>query len=313
MRLVWFAHETDRDVDGALDLLLDFYLEWRANEQSIETLARILALGRDMDLAELEGDAVRDYLADRQMLDAYHCSFTDLPEALRLLDLLSELPVEWSWEIATAAMQGVADILRAGIPAAQIAEFMARHRQLEALGFQETAEGLAAALAEAGAVGDQRDAIVRSLVECAKTVVDREQLDDGVQRLRAQVAALEAQTAQLERTVEALAQRRDTLRQDIIATQSALAHVEAERAVKAGDLEVLAALKALLLTKTPATDAFFEELRRLDRWRAIGGTPTDVVGARYVQDLRAKLLGLLQEMFRQAGGSPPASNPPGPR
>jgi predicted RNase H-like nuclease (RuvC/YqgF family) len=134
-----------------------------------------------------------------------------------------------------------------------------------------------------------------------------------VQRLRAQVAALEAQTAQLERTVEALEQRRDTLRKDTVATQSALAHVEAERAVKAGDLEVLAALKALLLNKTPAIDAFFEELRRLDRWRTIGGTPTDVVGAGYVKDLRAKLMGLLLEMFRQAGGSAATSTPPGTR
>ena len=312
MRLVWFAHETNRDVDGALELLLDFYLEWRANEQSIETLARILTLGKELDLAELEGDAVRDYLADRQMLAAYNCSFTDLPEALQVLDLLSELPIEWTWEIATAAMQGVAGILGAGIPPAQIGEFVARHRRLEALGFQETAEALAAALAEAGAVSGQRDAVVRSLVERANTVVDREQLSDSVQRLRAQVAALETQTAQLERTVAALEQRRDTLRQDLVATQTTLAQVEAERVVKAGDLGVLAALKALLLTKTSATDAFFDELRRLDRWRTIGGTPTDVVGAGYVHDLRAKLLGLLQEMFRQAGGSP-ASNPPGTR
>jgi len=313
MRLVWFAHETDRDVDGTLDLLLDFYLQWRANGQAIETLERILVLGRDLELAKIDGDTVRDYLADRQMLDAYNCSFTELPAALQVLDLLSQLPIEWTWEIATAAMQAVADILRAGISSSQIGAFVARHRRLEALGFQETAEVLATVLAEAGAVGDQHDTVIRHLVEHAKTVVDREQLDDGVQRLRAQVAALEAQTAQLERTVEALEQRRDTLRQDIVATQSALAHVEAERAVKTGDLEVLAALKALLLNKTTATDAFFEELRRLDRRRAIGGTPTDVVGAGYVQDLRAKLVGLLQEMFRQAGGSPPASNAPGTR
>jgi hypothetical protein len=32
-----------------------------------------------------------------------------------------------------------------------------------------------------------------------------------------------------------------------------------------------------------------------------------------VKDLRTKLLGLLLEMFRQAGGRPPPSNPPGTR
>jgi hypothetical protein len=305
MRLVWFAHETDRDVDGGIDLLLDFYLEWRAKEQSIETMERCLVLGRELELADIEGATLRDYLEDRQRLAGYNCSFTDLPEALQVLDLLGQLPVEWDWDLATAVMQGVADILRAGIPASQIGAFVARHRQLEALGFQETAEVLTAVLTEAGAVGDRRDAVIQHLVEHATGDADREQAAADAESLQVEVAALEARQTQLERTVAALEQRRDALRQDIVATQETLAQVEAERAVKAGDLDVLAGLKALLLTKTTATDAFFEELRKLDRWRTRGGAPDDVIGAGYVKNLCAKLLALLQDLFLQAGGGTP--------
>ena len=305
MRLVWFAHETGRDVDDALDLVLDFYLEWRANAQAIETMERILTLARELGLADIEPDDVRDYLADRRLLADYNCSFTDLPEALQVLDLLGQLPEEWDLDTATAAMQGVADILRAGISAAQIGEFIARHQRLEALGVLATAEALATALTEAGAVGEQRDAIIRHLVEDATAVIDREHLEAHASRLRADVADLEAQRAQLENTIAVLEERRERLRQDIAATRAALAQVDAERALKAGDLDVLAAFKALLFQKTVASDAFFAELRKLDRWRTIGGAPDDVVGAGYVTDLRAKLVAFLLEMFRQAGRPKP--------
>jgi hypothetical protein len=305
MRLVWFAHETDRDVDGAIDLLLYFYLEQRANAQSIETIERSLVLARELELAEIEADTLRDYLADRQLLAAYNCSFSDLPQALQVLDLLGQLPIEWDWDLATAAMQSVADIMQAGIPASQIGAFVARHRRLEAVGFHETAEVLAAALSEAGAVGDQRGAVIQSLVEHATADVDREQTEAAAIELQAHVAGLETRQTQLERTIAALEQRRETLRQDIAATQETVAQVEAERAVKAGELDVLAGLKALLLTKTAKTDAFFEELRKLDRWRTIGGAPDDVIGVGHVKDLRAKLLALLQDMLLQAGGGKP--------
>ena len=305
MRLVWLAHETGRDVDGALDLLLDFYLEWRKNDQAIETMERILALAEELELAGLEPDTVREYLADRRLLEEYNCSFTDLPEALQVLDLLGQLPVEWDWATATAAMQGVAGIIAAGIPVAQVEEFLTRQQRLEALGFASTAEALATALSEAGAVGEQRDAVIQHVVEAAAAVADREQLDAHANRLRADVADLAAQRARLETTIVALEQHRDTVRRDIAAAQVALAQVEAERAMQAGDLEVLAAFKAFLFQKTISTDAFFAELRKLDRWQTIGGTPDDAVGAGHVRDLRTKLVAILLEMCRQAGPPKP--------
>jgi hypothetical protein len=214
--------------------------------------------------------------------------------------------VEWDWDTATAAMQGVALLIEAGISTAEIEECIARHQRLEALGFAATAEALATALTEAGAVGEQRDAVIRHVVEDAVMVVDREHLEAQASRLRADVADLDAQREQLKTTVAALEQCRKSLRRDIAAAQVALAQVEAERAVKAGDLDVLAAFKTFLLQKTVSADAFFTELRTLDRWRTLGGTLDDAVGAGHVRDLRAKLMALLLEMFRQAGPAKPS-------
>jgi hypothetical protein len=302
LRLVWFAHETDRDTDGALNLLFDFYVDWRGEDKTIETIERVLTLAQELGVTEVEAQTLHDYLADRQALAAHNCSFTDLPEALRVLELLAELPTEWDWDRATAAMKAVADLVREGVTVDEIGEFIAHHRRLEALGFNETAEALATALSETGAVGDQRDAVIRHLVEQAKLVVDRDEIEAAARKLEAEVALLEARKAELERTVGALAQRREVLRQEIVAAQRGLAEVEAERAVKAGDLDVLAALRASLLRKAATVEPLFEELRKLDRWRKMGGAPDDLVGAGYVKNLREKLLNLIAELIQEAGG-----------
>jgi hypothetical protein len=198
-------------------------------------------------------------------------------------------------------MNAVADVMREEVTADEIGQFIAHHRRLEALGFNETAETLAVALSEAGAVGDQRHAVLRHLVEEAKAVVDREEIEAASRRLRADVAKLEATKAQLERTLAACEQRREALLNEIYAAQGQLAEVEAERFVKAGDLAVLGALRAFLLRKAVAAEPFFEDLRRLDRWRKMGGAPDDVVGAAYVKQLAEKLYTFLQQLIQEGG------------
>jgi hypothetical protein len=302
MRLVWFAHETDRDTDGAVDLLLDFYLEWRGNEKAIETIEAILDLARELQMAELDVETLHDYLADRQSLAQHNCSFADLPEALQVLDLLSQLPIEWDWERATTAMQAVADVLQAGIAVEKIGAFLARHQRLDALGFADTAEALASALSAAGVVGDQQGAVIRQLVKPGKALADHEALDAASARLQADVAQLEARKAQLDSDLGALAGRWDGLCREVHAGQAALAEVTAERAMKAGDLDVLQALRGVLRGKTAAAEAFFADLRTLDRWRQAGGTLEDRVGATYVKGLSEKLIAFFQQLLQEAQG-----------
>lgn len=54
MPLVWFAHETDRDADGAINLPLDFYLEWRDSTRTVETIEQCLTLAKELELADIQ-------------------------------------------------------------------------------------------------------------------------------------------------------------------------------------------------------------------------------------------------------------------
>ncbi len=304
MRLIWFAHETDRDVDGAIDLLLDFYLRRRDDGQSMETLEKILSLAAELEVAQIEVDTLHQYLADRQALAQHHCTFEDVPEALRVIELLVQLPVSWDWALAETAMQGVATLLEEEIAPEEIGEVIARHRGLKELGFDQTlAEALAEVLAQAGAVGERRDAVLRSLVEVAKAPVDRDELAAACQRLEQKVARLETLKAGLESTMQGLQARRDTFRQDTEAAQAELATIRAEQAARAWELDVLRALRAFLLRKTAAAEAFFEELRKLERWRRMGGSPADIIGRDYMQGLVEKILAFFQQLVDELKGT----------
>ncbi len=303
MRLIWFAHETDRDVDGAIDLLLDFYLRWREDTQTIETMQKILALATELEVAQVEVETLHQYLADRQALAEHHCTFEDVPEALRVIELLSQLPGSWDWELAETAMQAVADLMGEEVTPEEVGEFTARHRRLKELGFDETmAEALAEVLAQAGAVGDRREAVLRSLVEVAQEPVDRDELADACRTLRQELAGLEAQKTGLESAMRTLEARRDALKKEAEVAQAELAEIRAEHADKAGDLDVLRALRAFLLRKTAAAEAFFEDLRKLERWRKMGGTPADIVGRDYVTNLLEKVLAFFQQIVEELHG-----------
>jgi hypothetical protein len=100
-------------------------------------------------------ETLHDYLADRHALEQHNCSFTDFPEALRVLDLLEQLPVECDWDQATAAIAAVAAIIQDGVTVEEVETYLARHRRLVDLGFHlTTAEALAVTLREASVHGN---------------------------------------------------------------------------------------------------------------------------------------------------------------
>lgn len=300
MRLIWFAHETDRDVDGAIDLLLDIYLRWREDGNTLETMQTILALAQELQVVEVDVETLHGYLADRQALAQHNCTFAEVPEALRMIEILSQLPTSWDWTLAEAAMQGVAVLMQEGVTPEEVGEFTARHRRFKELGFDEAmAEALADVLAQAGAVGERRDAILQSMIEVAREPVDREELAQACANLHEELAGLEARRAGLRQGIDALRVRRDALTQKVEAAHTRLAAIEAESAAKVGDLDVLRALRAFLLRNSRDADAFFEDLLRLDRWRKRGGAPDDVIGARYSKDLLTKLVTFIQQIAQE--------------
>lgn len=298
MRLIWFAHETRRDVDAAMGLLLDYYLRRRQAGGTIETLEHILRLADELELAEVDVETLHAYLDDRQALAAH---FNDLPEALRLIETLSLLPGEWDWALAEIAMEAVATLMQDDVALAEVGPFIERHRRLQALGFDETtAEAVAVAVIEAGAVEQRRGAVLARIADVATATVDREALETARHTLQEEVAALEAQTAQCERVVQALTEQRESLESEMEAAGQGMADIEAARAAKIGDLHVLQALRRVLLGKTTDVEAFFQDLRNLDEWRRLGGSPDDWVGKPHVTGLRSKLFAFIQKLVKES-------------
>ncbi len=300
MRLIWFAHETGRDVDGAIDLLLDFYLRCREDSETMEMIEQILALAAELKVAQVEPANLHQYLADRQALAKHNCTFEDIPEALRMIQFLSQLPVSWDWERAEAAMQGVATLMEEEIAPEEVGEFIARHRRLKDLGFDEAlAEAVAEVIAQAGAVGDRRDQVLRSLVEVAKEPVNRDEVAEACRTLGQEVTRLEARKASLESGVQGLRTGLAALREETKAAQAHLADIRAECTAKAGELDVLRGFRAFLLRHPRAATPFFQDLLKLERWRRMGGAPDDFVGAGYAKDLVQKFGTFLERMAEE--------------
>jgi predicted RNase H-like nuclease (RuvC/YqgF family) len=187
---------------------------------------------------------------------------------------------------------------------AEIGPFMERHRRLEALGFDEaTAEAVAAAVTAAGAVGERRAAALGHIADAATATVDREELEETRQALQEEVATLEARTAQLERVVQALTEQRERFESEMDTAGQRLADTVAESAAKVGDLHVLQALRRVLLGKTADVEAFFQDLRNLDQWRRLGGSPDDRMGKPHVKGLQSKLIAFIQNLVKEPDGT----------
>jgi hypothetical protein len=285
-RLIWLAVDTGQGVDDVLTLLLDFYLEWRQDDDTITTLANILALGKALGVAEVDPKTLQALLQAQASLAEHHCSFEDVPDALRVMTLLERLPVDWTWSDAEAAIGLVGELLTGEIPANEVSAFLVRHRRLHELGFAETAELLAVALVRAGAAGERREAMIAEIVAIAGESVDRERLTQERQALVPEVRRLADERDQLTAEVTALQHRRDEL--------------HAEWTAKRSQLDVLRALKTLLLCTPGAAQALLKDLASLSHWLRIGGRQDDVYGGPIVDHLRAKIIDFVQQLVDEA-------------
>lgn len=300
-RLIWFAVETGRPLDEALTRLLDFYLQWRRRKETLSTLEAILTLARELEVAQVDAETLQGYLRAQAALAQYNCTFEDVPESLRLIELLGELPEPWDWPQARAAMQAVAALLRAGISADQAPPFLARHQRFRELGFdEETAEGVAEALTRAGATGERREAVLRAMVALAESQADHAEGERERQQLQAEVAALEAERVRLRRTIKGVKTHLERLTRAEAAARQRKEALEAACAARASDLAALRALRALLLRRTPSIDALWADLERLSRLRRFGRTPDDAYATRLTDQLREKLLDFLRQLVEEA-------------
>jgi len=298
-RLIWFAMETQQDVEVALTTLLDFFLERREAESTIETLAAILRLGQQLELAEVDPGTLDAYLKTLEQLQKQGCSFEDVPEALRLIGVLEALPFNWTWKQAETAMQAVAAMLDGEIKLSDVTKFLGRHRQLEALGFEEATAGtVAEALARAGATGDRRDAVLEALVEVAGHEVDRASLNDECQRLEASANSLRAEEEVWKARIQALRDQVGRLKTAVARLNETRGRFQAQCDEAQGSLAVADALRAFLMGRTADAEKLWTTLEALLAWRRRGGCVEDAVGQMLTEGVRRKIIEFFQKLIQ---------------
>jgi uncharacterized protein YoxC len=298
-RFIWFAMETQQDLQVALTTLLDFFLEWREEESTIQTLAAILRLSQQLELAEVEVETLHGYLKTREQLRKQGCDFEDVPEASRLIGLLEVLPFDWTWKQAETAMQAVAAMLDGEIKLSDVTKFLEQHRHLQALGFeQSTAGAVAEALARAGATGDRRDAVLAALVEVAGLEVDRTSLKSECQRLEASVNSLRAEKEGWKSTIQALRDQVARLKAAVARLNETRDRFQAQCDEAQDKLEVAEALLAFLMGRTADAERLWNKLETLLAWRRRGGCVGDAVGQMLTEAIRRQMLAFIQRLIQ---------------
>jgi hypothetical protein len=303
-RLIWLAVETQQSVEDALTVLLDLYVQWRADEATIETLAAILKVAETLDTTSVDVLTLEEYLRARQALAEHNCSFGDVPEALTALELLEQLPISWDWERARTAIAAVGMILTSEIALDDVGSFLKRHRRLVELGFDErAAEAIAESLEALAVPAEQRPAVIEQIVKGAFGQADVEALEQ--QRIQLQVAIDELQTSReaLEMSRQELCDEIDALEQHCATIRKQAARLDVECARREADLAVAAGLRNLLLGKRPDVEAFFADLAKVQQWRRAGGSLDDAYGRGVVVDLRTKIVDFIQQLLAENDAS----------
>jgi hypothetical protein len=247
-RLIWAAVDTGQSLEDLLHALLNLYLMHRKDPNTITMLTRALRIADHLQIAEIEVLALQRYVATEATLRRAGLWMDDVPETLQLLPLLEGLPQSWTWKQAQDAMRAVAYVLRHGIDANNLAQFLAFHHALERCAInEEYLVELVTALEEAGVRGARKRKTLDRLIGQAAQQVDVEDLTEQAQELRAEITRLEARQKELNNSVEEV--------EDRIATLSEEENVHLERINNlAGEIAGYGQERAVLKTARLALD-----------------------------------------------------------
>jgi hypothetical protein len=228
-RLIWAAVDTGQSLEEFLTTLLDMYLTHRRDPNTFPALKQALRIADQLQLAGVEVSTLRNYLEAETTLRRAGLWLDDVPEALRLMPLLEELPQSWTWTQAHHAMRAVAYILHEGIDATRIGKFLAFHHALEQGGITEAYfVELVTALEEAGAQGRRKRRILDRLIAQAALQIDVEDLQHQAQELTAEITRLEAQRKGLRTCVDGQQRRIEALRAQEVAGRARVAVLASE-------------------------------------------------------------------------------------
>lgn len=300
--LTWLAVETGRPLEETVTLLIQHYIRWRHQPETIATLRRTLALGHELKVKGIEPSTLEEYLQARADLSHFGRTFDDVPEALRMIARLARLPEPWDWARAEQAIQSVGLLIAAGIHPGHIEALLLAHERLKELGFDErAAEAVAEALVRAGANGRRRSRVLAALITLAGTHVDLHDAEAEQERVQQDVVRLEARRHHLSEEVGDLKASVAGLRQEQRDLQASMTHMETEAATYQSRLDVLAAFESFLQGHVQVIDAsgeLFDQVRELARKGARPGGGDSVALA---ADLHEKILQVLAQHYANAG------------
>ncbi|MCA9468246.1 MAG: hypothetical protein KC643_22790 [Nitrospira sp.] len=276
-RLAWLAVETGRPLEEALSLLINFFVDWRGERRTLlDTLRKILELAEDLHIEAIDSNVLLEYLQNKKLLERKGWCFEDIPECLRLIELLGVVPISWSWSNLRTSFQIIVHILQHGLTMQEIDEFLTTHRQFSQLGFDRpTAKSLAMALHQAGSTGKRRDKVIQRMVKQGTQEVA---FDDLQQKYRNLVVDLETLNTKHQRISHDLKLGREELQR----LQNQIKHSEDEHRIvkeehdhRSSELSVLHAFRNFLLGRVTLCDPFWAYLEALLSWKRCNGTLSD--------------------------------------
>ena len=251
-RLTWAAVDTGQSLEEFLTTLLNVYLTHRRDPNTFPTLKHALRIASQLQLAEVEVSTLRNYLAAEAALNRAGLWFDDVPQVLQLMPLLEGLPQPWTWTHAQDAMRTVAYILRQGIDATRVGEFLAFHHALEQSGItEEYFVELVTALEDGGVQGPRKRRILDRLIAQAALQVDVEDLQHQAHTLTAEITHLEAQRKALRKRADEWRSRVETLSAQETAGRARVESLAGEVAGYEQERTMLQAIRLLLAREQP--------------------------------------------------------------
>lgn len=266
-RLTWLAVETGRPVEETIRLLLQHYQQWRECPETFSALQRSLELAHHLNIVQIDPQILADYLQTEADLARHGYTMRDVPHALRLITYLAQLPQPWNWDRVQETIQGIRLLIHADIPPTYVAEMCLLYERLVELGFDtRSVDALSALLEHTRSSRQRRSQLLEAIVKMADDYVE-------VQDTLAQRAHLSQELHDLERGQGQLAQRMEDaetrlaiLQQQEAEARERLHQLQQETQARSSELEVLQALKAVLLGDHQQAERFWHEC---DQWRAI--------------------------------------------
>lgn len=266
-RLTWLAVETGRPLEETITLLLQHYLRWRACPETFNALQRSLELAQQLTIAQTDPQVLAEYLQAEADLARHGYSLQDVPQASRLIAYLAQLPQPWNWDRVHETIQGIRLLIHAGISPAYVGEVCLLYERFVELGFDNrTVEALATLLEHTRSSRHRRSQLLAAIVKMADDYVEVQDTLAQRAHLSRELDDLEREQGQLAQRIEEAETRLATLQQQEADARERLNQLEHETRARGSELEVLQALKAVLLGDHEQAERFWHEC---DQWLAI--------------------------------------------